>query len=926
MWLDLARYADSAGYADDPSRTIWAFRDYVIRALNANKPFDQFTIEQIAGDLLPGATEEQIMATAFHRNTMTNNEGGTNDEEFRNAAIVDRVNTTMSVWMGTSMACAQCHTHKYDPITQREYFGMFAFFNNTDDADRKDETPVLSFFSEEQKAQRGQWEAELSAIEEKFNAPSPQLIAKAAEWARAFPAKIEWEAAKPAAVRTQSGATADVAEDGSVRLVNGAVKDTYTIELPCGSKLTALRIEALPDDSLPGKGPGNGSGNFVVTRVRAALLPPNPTHAPQARFVRIELPGKAKLLQIAEVQVFSGGENVAQRGEARQNSTYAGAVAQRAIDGNTAGEYEKGSVAHTEVGDDPWWEVDLKEERDIERIVVWNRAELPERLQGFRLIALDAQRQPVWSRGDNDAPVMSAAIELNGGREIKFTDAVSDFTQADFDEDLILTDSATPKAKRGKKKGPQRGWAVGGATGQGHTLTLLADQTIEAPPDARLLVTIEQQSQFEKMTLGRFRIATTGDARIGDFVRAPADVVAQIAQIAKMPPAPHVVEYYVREIARELGADRARIAELRKQVDGLPASTVPVMRDIAAAQRRESHVQIRGNYLSLGEEVAEAVPAAFHPLPEGAPMNRLTLAKWLVDDRNALTQRVTANRFWEAIFGIGLVRTSEEFGAQGDLPSHPELLDWLAAELVRGKWDSKRFIKMLVMSATYRQSSRVTTELAERDPDNRLLARGPRFRMSAETVRDQALFVSGLLSRKMYGPSVRPVRPALGLSAAFGGGLDWQTSAGEDQHRRALYTEWRRTSPYPSMSTFDAPNREVCTVRRTRTNTPLQALVTMNDPVYIEAAQSLARRIAQSGATPADQVRTGFRLCLARPSGDSETRRLVALFEEALAYYKLDAGKAAAMAGSAKPDGAEIAAWTTVANVLLNLDETLMKR
>ena len=266
MWLDLARYADSAGYADDPSRTIWAFRDYVIRALNANKPFDQFTIEQIAGDLLPGATEEQVIATAFHRNTMTNSEGGTNDEEFRNAAIVDRVNTTMSVWMGTSMACAQCHTHKYDPITQREYFGMFAFLNNTDDADRRDETPLLNFFSDEQKAQRAQWEVELSAIEEKFKTPSPELVAKAADWARAFPRKIGWETAKLVAVKTQSGAAANVAEDGSVRVANGAAKDTYTIEVPVGSKLTALRIEALPE---------NGGGNFVVTRVRAALVPPS---------------------------------------------------------------------------------------------------------------------------------------------------------------------------------------------------------------------------------------------------------------------------------------------------------------------------------------------------------------------------------------------------------------------------------------------------------------------------------------------------------------------------------------------------------------------------------------------------------------------------------------------------------------------------
>ena len=942
LWLDLARYADSAGYADDPSRTIWAFRDYVIRALNANKPFDRFTIEQIAGDLLPDATEEQIIATAFHRNTMTNSEGGTNDEEFRNAAIVDRVNTTMSVWMGTSMACAQCHTHKYDPITQHEYFGMFAFFNNTDDADRRDETPVLKFFSDEQKAQRAQWEAELSAVEAKFKTPSPQLIERAGEWARAFPAKIEWTALKPAALKAQSGAAMTVADDASVRVTSEAAKDTYTVEVPVGPKFTALQIEAFA---------GKGGGNFVVTRMRAALVPPNPARGPKARFVRIELPGKAKFLQIAEVQVFSGGENVARRGEARQISTYTDAVAQRAIDGNTAAEYEKKSVAHTEQGDDPWWEVDLKDEREIERVVIWNRAELPERMQDFRIVALNAQRQTVWEKSGNDAPVLSAAIELNGGREIKFTEAVADFTQADFDEDLVLSD--TPAPKRGKKRGPQKGWAAGGAIGKPHTLALLTEQTVEVAPGAKLRVTIEQQSPFEKLTLAHFRIATADDARAAEYLRTPEAVRAEIASRTAAPAvngptgappveptpgeapgghmtggAPALLSHYLREVARDLSADRVRSAALRKQIDEMPASTVPVMRDIAAAQRRKTHVQIRGNYLSLGDEVTEGVPTALHPLPEGAPMNRLTLAKWLVDERNPLMPRVIANRFWEAIFGTGIVRTSEEFGAQGELPSHPELLDWLAGELVRGKWDTKRFLKLLVTSATYRQSSRVTPELAERDPENRLLARGPRFRMSAEMVRDQALFVSGLLSQKMYGPSVRPLRPALGLAAAFGGGLDWQTSPGEDRHRRALYTEWRRTSPYPSMTTFDAPNREVCTVRRTRTNTPLQALVTMNDPVYIEAAQALARRIVRAGATPADQARMGFRLCLARPPSETETQRLVALHDEALAFYKQDAAKAAAMI-SEKANGSDqsdLAAWTTVANVLLNLDETVMKR
>ena len=933
-WLDLARYADSAGYADDPPRTIWAYRDWVIRAFNANMPFDQFTIEQLAGDLLPKPTDEQLIATAFHRNTMTNSEGGTDDEEFRNAAIVDRANTTMAVWMGTSFACAQCHTHKFDPITNAEYFRLFAFLNNTADADKKDESPVLSFITAEQKKQRAEWESQLAAIDGKFKTPAPALLAAAEKWAHDFPVKLDWQTLAPAALKSQAGRTLTVQPDGSVLVATLATKDNYTVETPfaAAQKITALRLEALPDDSLPAKGPGHAGGNFVITRIRATLLPPAGATGPRARFVRIELPGKGKFLHLAEVQVFSGGENVALKGVATQKSIFENATAARAIDGNTAPEYAKGSVAHTgENTDDPWWEVDLQAEKTLDRIVVWNRADdVGDRLAGFRIVALDAQRRPVWEKADNAASPADVAFDLNGGREIKFTDAVADFVQADFDPDLVLTDTAPKDPKNAKKKrGPQKGWAIGGAQGQPHTLTLLTAAPVEIPAGAKLAVTIEQQSAFENHTLGHFRLGATGDPRVALHVQTPPEVVAALADPKSNA---RVVAYYVREVAPELAPDRDQIAALRAQIAAIVPKTVPVMRELAGDQRRKTKIQLRGNFQVLSDEVTEGVPAAFHSLPKDAPMNRLTLARWLVDENNPLTARVIANRFWESIFGTGIVRTSEEFGAQGEPPSHPELLDWLATELVREKWDVKKFLKLLVTSASYRQSSKVIPEVNERDPENRLLAHGPRFRMGAEMVRDQALAVSGLLSRKMYGPSVRPPRPNMGLNAAFGGALDWATSAGEDMHRRALYTEWRRTAPYPSMATFDAPNREVCTLRRNRTNTPLQALVTMNDPVYIEAAQSLARRMVAAGASAEEKVRAGFRLTLTRAPSEKETQRLIALHDTVLSTYRQDEKKALEMSTNPigpVPKGADIAdlaAWTTVANTLLNLDETVMKR
>jgi len=929
MWLDLARYADSAGYADDPPRTIWAYRDYVIRSLNQNKPFDQFSIEQIAGDLLPNPSEEQLIATAFHRNTLTNNEGGTNDEEFRNVAVVDRVNTTMSVWMGTTMACAQCHDHKYDPLSQAEYFRLFAFFNNSEDADRGDESPLLSLFTSEQKQQREAWTREISLLEKDLETSTPERVAGQQRWEDEFQKEVAWQPLKPSKFHAKSGSQLKLLDDGSLLVAAGAKTDVTTLEQPLApGRFTALRLEALPDDSLPGRGPGLAGGNFVVSRVSATIQPPA-SRRPAGRYIRVELPGKQKILSLAEVQVLQGSDNLAPRGEARQSSTAYEGAPQRAIDGNTDGHYfGANSTTHTEISDNPWWEVDLKAVQPIDSIVVWNRTDggVGDRLRDFRVSLLDEKRNPVWTRNVTEAPHPSVAHAPSGARPVPFVSALADYSQPGFDASSVIDNKGSAK----------KGWAVAGQTGQPHALTLLTASPIDVPEGSTLTVTIEQRSRFENHTLGRFRLSSTGDERVAAYAGIPADLLTVLktpADARNETQRTALTRYYLRSVSPELKGPRERLENTRKQLAEMkPATSVPIFRELTAKARRVTRIQHRGNFLDQGAEVTPGTPATFPALPSEVPADRLALARWLVDENNPLTSRVIANRYWESIFGAGLVPTSEEFGSQGELPTHPELLDWLATELVREHWNLKRFLRLLVTSATYRQSSKVTPERLQRDPDNTLLARGPRFRLPAETIRDQALFIAGLLSPKTFGPPVKPPQPSSGLNAAFGGGIDWQTSAGEDRFRRGLYTTWRRSNPYPSMTTFDAPNREVCTVKRSRTNTPLQALVTLNDPVYVEAAQALARRMFKEASTTPDRARLGFRLCLARQPTDEELGRLIQLFETASQALATDEPKAQDLAANPigpVPAGSnvlDLAAWTVVSNVLLNLDETFMKR
>jgi hypothetical protein len=792
-WLDMARYADTQGYEKDNRRSIWPWRDWVVDALNRNLPFDQFTIEQIAGDMLPNATLDQKVATGFHRNTMTNTEGGTDDEEFRHEAVVDRVNTTMSVWMGTTFNCAQCHNHKYDPFTMKEYYEFYAFLNHTADSDKDDERPTIKLPTPAQERRAAALRERIAPLDKQLNTPTPALDAAMARWASETEVLLKsWEILDPTSVLSAGGATLTKQPDKSV-LAGGANpgNDVYTVVAPVRLKrITGIRLEVLPDPSLPQKSLGRAAnGSFVLSRIEATI-----------------------------------------------------ALAAK-----------------------------------------WQDAHL-----------------------------------------ITFNSASADYSQDRYSVTNLISGP------------PGSGWATRAFEEKfrvPRSALLTVARPAEYPSGAILTVTLRHDSRFPEANVGRFRVSVTSMNPPGD----PPAVPEAIAAILNTPTANRTEKQkkelldHWRSTSSELEPVRDELARLRKEELDLDNS-LPVTAVMQELEKpRETHLLVRGSFLSPGDKVLPGTPAVLHPLPPDQRPNRFGLARWLVDTNNPLTARVAMNRLWEAYFGIGIVETAEDFGTQGESPSHPELLDWLATEFMARGWDLKAMHKLIVTSATYRQSSRVSPALAERDPYNRLLARGPRVRLDAETLRDQALAVSGLLSAKMGGPPVMPPQPD-GIWQVVYSGDKWETSAGEDRYRRGIYTFWRRTSPYPSMVSFDAPSREYCVVKRNRSDTPLQALTLLNDPVYVEAAQALARRMAdKEETTPAARVSFGFRRCLARTPAEKEVQRLVALYEQQLARFKANPAAAENMATrelgktSGQTDVAELAAWTVVANVLLNLDEFISK-
>ena len=919
MWLDLARYADSKGHGSDPLREIWRYRDWVIDAFNENKPFDEFTVEQLAGDLLPEATLDQQLATAFHRNTMVNTEGGTDDEEFRVLAVKDRAKTTAQVWMAMTLGCCECHDHKYDALSQSEFYSFYAIFNQTVDADASDDSPRIEIPTVEQQALHTEIEVRAEAARAELRAASAPGTPARLAWEHEL-SKIadSWKTASLVSAVAENGTTLDI--DGSGEVTASGVSpatDNYTLELelPEGI-LRGLRIEALTGAGGPGPGRA-GHGNFVLNDLRATLIQPN-AEAPTARYVRVENPGPERIISLAEVEVLSGGVNIAPQGEAHQSSVTFGGPAELAIDGDKNGNHDAGSVSHAGPETDPWWELDLGEERPVDSISIWGRTDgnTPARLSRCHVILLDEERAHVWHTRVVDAPNPSVTLVMTATEvELGFAHAM-----ADFEQDYLGVAKALDRDPAGLS-----GWAVAPRFGEDHVAAFTFLSPISAKDGDSLRVDLVQ-SYGEQHTIGRLRLATTAltPMLVSEELRLAAEASERTAQQEEL------LASAWQEVAPEARELRERVRAIESEQASIKGQMTPVMVALPPDRQRKTHRMVLGNFLQPAEEVTAKTPACLPPTASDTP-TRLDLARWLISEEHPLTARVTVNRFWSRLFGRGFVSTEADFGTQGSQPTHPELLDWIALDFMEGGWDVKALLKQLVMTNTYQRSSEVMSEVLELDPENLWLARAARPRLSAEAVRDQALFVSGLLHDEPYGPSIYPPQPP-GLWRAAFNGTQYSPTTGPKRHRRGLYVVLRRTIPHPSMVAFDAPSREFCTSRRGTTNTPLQAFVTLNDPIYVEAAQALGRRlITEGGATPEERVRFGLRLCLCAEPTERQIATLVGLHASEHAHFAAQPEQA--LSASTNPlgplpdgvDAAEAAAWTMVASALLNMDPFLVR-
>ena len=788
-WLDGARYADSNGYQADYERFQYRWRDWVIDAFNANKPYDQFTVEQLAGDMLPNPTTEQVIATGFNRNHRVNTEGGVIAEEWRIETVIDRVETTSAVWLGMTFGCARCHDHKYDPVSQKDFYSVFAFFNNIAESGTgveapENHPPLIKSPTRDQNAMLAKLDTQIDAVNKSAKSAEPDFLKWASLWEASRDTsnvKPSWLPAGIASASATSGAKL-TANATSAIVVTGTnpAKDSYTVILDAADKdITGVRIEVMP--GVNGYVSRHFNGNFVLTGISAST----------------------------------------------------------------------------------------------------------------------------------------------GGKDAPFGKAVASFQQDGHDVSGSIDGN-----------GDTPGWAIYPKTRESHDARFAFAKPVTAV-NGKLVVRLDFGSIYENHALQNFRISlTTGDPLAGASSDAGLAVL-QIPAEKRTPAQVAALHTYIRantnHPARDADRKLAQLTNERKQVLAMVPTTM-VMGELE--KPRECRVLVRGAYDKPGDVVTADIPSALGTIPAGQPKNRLSFARWVASRENPLTARVAVNRVWERLFGRGLVETTEDFGVRCAPPSHPELLDWMAVEFMDSGWDLKKLHKTLVLSSTYRQSSVITPDAMKRDPENHLLARGPRFRLSGEAIRDQALAICDLLVDKVGGPSVRPYQPAgfWDELSVYGNLRNYKADSGEGLYRRSIYTIWKRTAGPPQMAIFDVPGREACRVRRSRTNTPLQALVLLNDPTFVEAARVLAQKaITEGKGSDVGILNAMFRRALGRVASKSERDVLLegtALRRLEYQQHPEDANKLVLVGAAKRPDGiptADLAAWMLTASIILNTDELVTK-
>ena len=956
-WLDLARYADTNGYEKDRARTIWPYRDWVIKALNDDMPFDEFTIEQIAGDLLPGATEDQRIATGFHRNTMLNEEGGIDPLEYRFNAMVDRVATTGATWLGLTLQCCQCHTHKYDPIPHREYYSMMAFLDNADEPDL--ELPVPD--QERTAAAR---------------------IAKADELVSSLPLKwpvkdpsVVWSTPSPA-VAVEPSETTRILEDSSILFTApGPPTSTATVQFTgLRGKFTKLRIEALTDDSLPGKGPGRTAhANFVLSEleVRVAgqlvkLTQPTANDEQAGYPITAAIDGKLDTGWAVQVERKDIHHN--------QSATFA---FENPIDANgdttvivkqlhgtqhTIGRIKISFGTNTPSAGDPeslrkeslakafstWldqqkshtanWQVvtPVKATSNLPLLTIQADSTVfvsgditkadtyqvdlgkpPEAVTAIRLEALPDPRLPArgpgmaYYEGPKGDFLLGEFRLTADGQPVKIAKASQSYAKNHF--------GSQAEASYAIDGNPETGWSCAEGQGRAHEAVF----QLEKPLDASSLNLTMMFGRHYACSLGKFRISLTTQS--GEVV------ASQIASdVQSLLHKPDRTEAETQLLKNEFLLNSPELAAARKEIDELrrPQSflTSLVLQERPAENPRRTFIHNRGEWTQPTESVEPAVLSILNPLPAGAPKNRLGFARWLVSRENPLTARVVVNRAWATFFGRGIVKTQEDFGFQSSPPSHPQLLDWLAIRFKDDGWSFKKLHRLIVTSRTYKQSSASTSAGEEKDPENILLWRGPRLRLDAEEVRDSALRSAGILSNKMLGPSVFPPQPASVTTEGTYGALSWNTSTGEDRYRRSLYTFAKRTAPFAFGNTFDAPTGEACIVRRDKSNTPLQALSLLNDVTIIEAAQALGKHLVETPGTSEQLASEAFVRCFSRLPSSGELAAVIDFHQKQQQRFTAAPESAKALAGNGPAETIiPRAAWTAVARALMNMDEFVTK-